>query len=289
MATPRRNLSTKQGIEAAEKELTQRDMADAAVKRLAEEKARREEAIKNSDLGVKMSEIRSNRHELQGYEEKSQQSLYQMLAKIVGFVRLSKTTEGQRTFNLICSEMGIDPRNNTDLARNEYLPHFRVLFQTSAKDRLSPQLYKWAQAVRALIDENLDEPEVVEFITTFSYNNKTKLAGLISYDSNNHKTNRGNQSGVSDKIYKLRRRVEDYEIGSIRPSTQPKTAEKMCLVLGETKASGEVVLRAFYDGEDLDRMIAKFLPKAGKDAFITAMGKAVDEDLEEEETQEDDV
>lgn len=214
------------------------------------------------ELVVKLSEIRSNHFEIEGFNEKSNHSLYQMLAKIVGFIHLSRTEEGQQIFTDMCKELGINNRDNADLLKNEFLPHFRLLFQKKQKDKIPSTIYKWCQVVRYLVEHEVSEKDTVNFINDFTWKNKPKLLGLILADSNNHPTNRGRYNvSIEDRLYKLMRQTEDNELSVIEVEETPPTVEKLCLVLGEVDKTGKVVLRKFYDREDLATMLVKFLPK----------------------------
>ncbi|VUX47821.1 hypothetical protein DF3PA_70142 [Candidatus Defluviicoccus seviourii] len=230
-----------------------------------------------TDLDVKVSEIRSNHAEITGHEGRAQDSLYQMLAKTVGFVRMTQTKEGALRFKAMCADATprVDPNSNTDINKNRFIPHIRFLFQ-DPKGVLPSAAYKWGQAVRYLIENNIDEGEVVETINTFTHKKKTKFVGLVAADTANHPTNRGSSDATEDKIYKIKRKCEDVELAEFEPETAPPTAAKMCLVLGELDKSGRVILRQFYDGDDLDKLVAKFAPKKEKKSKFEEMAEEVE-------------
>lgn len=218
---------------------------------------------------------------------RSTDALYEMLAGLVGFVRMAVQSEYADDYRRMCKDKNIK-QGDKRTANPHLIPLKAVLTDKDGKNAPSG-ISKWAQVVRYMIENRIPEDEVVETIKSAKHGDSTKLAAIVQLDS---KKNPSQNTAQEDAINKVRGYVTKGEIGRFpAPSGMGNlNVEGLMIFIGERDANGEVIIRQHYNGHDkkLAAMVKNFAPKKekettlddGADDFVDALAAALDDQKE---------
>lgn len=198
-------------------------------------------------------------------------ALYEMLAGLVGFVRMAVQSEHADDYRQMCKDKNIKEGDNR--ATNQFLAPLKAVLTDKDGKNAPSGINKWAQVVRYMIQNRIPEEEVVETIQNAKHEGATKLAAIVRKDS---EKNPAKTSSQEDAINKVRGYVTKREIGRFQAPSAMGTlnVEGLMIFIGERGANGEIIIRAHYNGEDakLAAMVKNFAPKKEKSVKFNSAG-----------------
>ena len=222
-------------------------------------------------LKEKAERVNSALDQANDLSARSTEALYEMLAGLVGFVRMAVQSEHADDYRQMCKDKGIKEGDNR--TTNRFLTPLKAVLTDRDGKNAPSGINKWAQVVRYMIENRIPEDEVVETIQNAKHEGVTKLAAIVRKDS---EKNPAKTSSQEDAINKVRGYVTKREIGRFQaPSTMGTlNVEGLMIFIGERGANGEIIIRAHYNGEDakLAAMVKNFAPKKDKSVKFNSAG-----------------
>jgi hypothetical protein len=228
----------------------------------------RKTAIEKATLTLKdkAGQVTSALGHASDLSNRSTEALYEMLARLVGFVRMAVQSEHANHYRQMCKDKGIKEGDNR--TSNRFLTPLKAVLTDNEGKNAPSGINKWAQVVRYMIENRVPEEEVVEKIKTAKRENLTKRAAIVKMDSDKNPSKSSNQQAVTDAINTVRGYVTKSEIGRFAAPSDlgSLNVEGLMIFIGE-RAGNEVVIRQHYNGEDtkLAAMVKNFAPKKDKD------------------------